>query len=153
MSFNKIGACLIGIIVFANICYANNPEIIIGGRIYGKITTADNKPAEEVTVILKAGRKINTTITNEDGFFEFTGLSQGNYQIEISYIGHASLKKDLVLQKGGNLLLAFQLKIQSKQLQDVIVAAKQKRLYIGKMNIPDRDLPLSVGIINNYPWR
>ncbi len=149
MSFNKIVAFFIGIIVFANVCYANNPEIIIGGRIYGKITTADNKPAEEVTVILKVGQKINTTITNEDGFFEFTGLSQGNYQIEISYIGHASLKKDLVLQKGGNLLLAFQLKIQSNQLQEVIVAAKQKRLYIGKMNIPDRDLPLSIGIINN----
>ena len=149
MSFTKILSCLLFIITFTKICSANNTEIIIGGRIYGKVTTSDNKPAEEVTVILKAGAKIRTTTSNDNGYFEFTGLSQGNYQIEISYVGHASLKKDLVLQKGGSALISFQLKVQNKQLQDVIVAAKQKRLSIGKMNIPDRDLPLSTGIISN----
>ena len=148
MLFNKILTCLL-LLATTQLFAANNTEIVLGGRIHGKVTTSDNKPAEEVTVILKSGAKVRTTITNENGLYEFTGLGLGNYQIEVSGVGYEPLNKDVVLQKNGSLVVDFKLKIQNKQLQEVIVEAKQKKLFIGKMNVPDRDLPLATGIINN----
>ncbi len=113
MLINKILTCLL-LLATTQLFAASNTEIVLGGRIHGKVTTSDNKPAEEVTVILKSGTKIRTTITNDNGLFEFTGLGQGNYQIEISGVGYETLNKDLLLQKASSLQVDFQLKIQTK---------------------------------------
>lgn len=142
MLFNKILTCLL-LLATTQLFAAGNTEIVLGGRIHGKVTTSDNKPAEEVTVTLKSGVKIRTTITNDNGLFEFTGLGQGNYQIEISGVGYETLNKDLLLQKASSLQVDFQLKIQNKQLQDVIVEAKQKKTVYWQNECARQGLTLS----------
>ena len=55
------------------------------GIIKGQVVTADNKPAENVTVVLKSTKK--NTLTAEDGSFLFRNAPQGMQEIEVSLVG------------------------------------------------------------------
>ncbi len=123
-----------------------------GGVISGKIITADNEPAEGVTVHLrnlKNENKNRTTVTNENGFFKFSGVAIGNYIIEISFVGYETIHQKILIEEGARLPLSYQLKISEKQLQEIIVESAQKKLNAGKINIPDKDLPLSTAVISS----
>lgn len=124
-------------------------DVETGSKIWGKVLTSDNKPAEEVTVYLKSAHYNVITTTNENGFFQFSNIPVGQYLLEISFIGNEIIQKEISVGKNVKMQFQFQLKLQNKDLQEVVVEAKQKRLTIGKMQIADKDLPLSTGIITN----
>ncbi len=136
-------------LLLSNLSYGTNNEPLLNGTISGKITTIDNKPAEDVKINLKADGNNRISISNENGFFEFTGLKKGKYLIEISLIGYETLHKEALVEQGSKLIYSFQLKLKNQQLKDVLVATKIKKLAIGKMNIAAHDLPLSASIISN----
>ena len=137
------------LLFITSISYGANTEITLSGAISGKITTIDNKPAEDVTIYLKSAAGIKTSISNENGYYEFSGLRTGKYNLEISLVGYETIHKEVYVDQNKKQTINFQLKLKSNQLNDVLVEAKQKKLTIGKMSIPDRDLPLSTGIINS----
>ncbi|WP_167517056.1 carboxypeptidase-like regulatory domain-containing protein [Hydrotalea flava] len=81
-----------------------------GGVISGKIITADNEPSEGVTVHLrnKNKNKNRTTVTNENGFFKFSGVAIGNYIIEISFVGYETIHQKILIEEGARLSLSYQ---------------------------------------------
>ena len=135
-------------VLYSQFCLANTAEER-GGIVSGLVFTADHQPAESVAVLLKNTVRSIHTITNENGFFEFTNLVAGNYTIEIKLIGYQTIQQSIVVQPGRKQQFTFQLKISDQQLQEIIVETVQKKFSAGKSTIPDKDLPLSTGVISN----
>jgi iron complex outermembrane receptor protein len=136
-------------LALSHVSYGATNESLISGSISGKITTIDSKPAEDVSIYLKSAGGIKTSITNENGYFEFTGLRKGKYSIEIGLVGYETIRKEVEVELDSKLHFNFQLKLKNQQLKEVLVAAKLKKLNIGKMNIASHDMPLSASIISN----
>lgn len=148
MNCIKAICCVLIMLFSINECFANS-EDESGGVISGKIFTVDNKLAESVIVVLKNAETKRTAITNENGFFEFSNLIKGDYEIEISFVGYETIHQKIALPQGKKMSLSFQLKISEKQLQEIIVEAVQKKLAAGKISISDRDMPLATGVVNS----
>ncbi|MDR0792667.1 MAG: carboxypeptidase-like regulatory domain-containing protein, partial [Chitinophagaceae bacterium] len=120
--------------------FANDESI---GIISGKIITSDGKPAADVSVSVKGTNKI--TLTDENGNFIFNRLANGNYEIEISLVGYETGSQSVLIENNKPVNLFFQLKISEKNLQEIIVESKNKKLAIGKITIADKDFPQSTG--------
>ena len=60
--------------------------------VQGLVTTVDGRPVPGADVILKSGdREVARTVTSGDGVFRFTDVQPGDYSVEISKDGYASL--------------------------------------------------------------
>ncbi len=94
------------------------------GVIKGIVTTSDDKPAALVTVLLKATKK--TTITNENGEFEFANVSPGKYEVEVTTVGYTKLVQTVISEAGKTANISFQLTENAIQLADVLVSANRK---------------------------
>jgi len=146
--YKSIAALLVSWLMVSS-AHAGPMELELNGSVSGIIISSDNKAAEEVSVCLKNESGVRSTTTNENGYFEFKGLTKGKYLISISMVGHETISKEFYIQPGDRLTLHFQLTILQQQLQEIVVDTKRRKLQIGKMNIPDHDLPLSTGIISH----
>ena len=62
-------------------------------------------------------------ITNEYGFYSIT-IPEGTYTLNISYVGYATLIKELVLDK--SVILNQELEPESTSLEEVVVTSKRK---------------------------
>ena len=121
-------------LIYTSISFANTDEKPMSA-VFGKIVTTDNQPAIGVTVLLKNKLKIKTTLTNEEGFFEFTHIVAGSYQIEISFVGHQTINKTIFVEEGKKINISFQLKLSEKQLEEITVTSTNKKLSSTKLNI------------------
>lgn len=83
-NIRKIGMCVVLLLVSIITLFARS-EGEIAASIIGKVLTADGKPAQNVSVIIKSIHK--TTLSDDDGYFKFRHIATGNYEIEISLIG------------------------------------------------------------------
>jgi iron complex outermembrane receptor protein len=92
---------------------ANDPDDGFG-TIKGRVTTADNKAAAAVTVLLKGTRKI--TVTEDDGSFSITRVKSGAYEIEISQVGYVTIVQQVQVDGTKITDVSIQLHIFSKQL-------------------------------------
>ena len=55
------------------------------GIIKGRLITEDNQPAAYVTLYLKDTKQ--KTLSNEDGYYSFSNVPQGNYVVITSFVG------------------------------------------------------------------
>jgi iron complex outermembrane receptor protein len=122
---------------------ANDPDDGFG-TIKGRVTTADNKPAPAVTVLLKGTRKI--TVTEEDGSFSFNRVKSGNYEIEISQVGYETIVQQVQVDGNKITAVSIQLKISSKELSEVVVSGRKgfsatSSDYVSKMALRNMDNP------------
>src|SRR5689334_8149621 len=122
---------------------ANDPDDGFG-TIKGRVTTADNKAAAAVTVLLKGTRKI--TVTEEDGFFSFTRVKSGNYEIEISQVGYETIVQPVQVEGNKITAVSIQLNISSKQLAEVVVSGRKgfavtSSDYVSKMALKSMENP------------
>src|SRR5687768_4449589 len=76
----------LSLILFNLLVFAGDPP---AGAIKGRITTADNRPAMDVTVQVKSLRR--AVLTAENGQFIIRNLAAGSYELEISLVGHQSI--------------------------------------------------------------
>lgn len=74
--------------------------------------------------VSKAGTSIGT-VTNEYGFYSLT-LPAGEHELQFSYIGYTTIKKQVTLS-GGNQHIDIKLEKSSSQLSEVVVSGKQER--------------------------
>lgn len=135
-------------LIYTSISFANTDEKPMS-TVFGKVVTTDNQPAIGVTVLLKNKLKTKTTLTNEEGFFEFTHIVAGSYQIEISFVGHQTINKTIFVEEGKKINISFQLKLSEKQLEEITVTSTNKKLSSTKLNIADRDMPQTTGFVSN----
>ena len=62
-----------------------------GGKISGRITSADNKPIEGASVsLLKESDSslVKLAITDKQGVYEFEKIKKGTYQVQCEAMGH-----------------------------------------------------------------
>ncbi|MBS1567445.1 MAG: TonB-dependent receptor, partial [Bacteroidetes bacterium] len=90
-----------------------------GGGIRGTVTTSDGKPAADVTVTIKKLRR--SVLTDDNGVFLFKRLAPGNYEIEITLVGHEPFRKSIVVEDGKTADLPVQLQLSDRQLDEVTV--------------------------------
>jgi outer membrane receptor for ferrienterochelin and colicins len=96
----------------------------------GKVTHA-NQPVEFANIILLP-TTLGTT-TNQEGYYQFSNLSPGQYQLKVSSIGYQTLSKEIII-KNGEQIVNLELKEDEKQLQEVVITGTMKE--VTKMNSP-----------------
>lgn len=112
------------------------------GIIKGDVTTADNKPAAMVTVILKDTKR--SALSSDDGTFIIRNVQPGTYEMEISLIGYETTSQQVIVQAGKTTDLSFQLQLSDQQLQEVIVKSGLKSY---KSNLASSSLRVQTPIL------
>lgn len=97
------------------------------GSVKGIITTADNKPAENVIVTIKALKK--TTITDADGVFSLNRIAPGHYELIAHVIGASPVTKIIDVTADEITTVDMQLKLSEKQLLNEVVIQSAKNRY------------------------
>ena len=85
-----------------------------GGTINGKITTADNKPAEGVTVLVK--NTVKNAVADNTGFFEIKNVQPGTYQLVVSLVGYKDEEKEVTVENGKPAVVNIQLTLSFLKL-------------------------------------
>lgn len=140
---NRISIVLAILLIAIIPALANDPDDGFG-TIKGRVTTADNKAAASVTVVLKGTKKI--TVTEEDGSFSFARVKSGNYEIEISQVGYETIVQPVQVEGNKITAVSIQLKISSKQLAEVVVSGRKgfsvtSSDYVSKMALKNIENP------------
>ncbi|MBY0476459.1 MAG: TonB-dependent receptor [Chitinophagaceae bacterium] len=130
----------------------------IQGTIKGKITTADNKPGEGVTVLVK--NSVKTAVADNEGAFEIKNLQPGSYTLVISLVGYKDAEQDVLVEPGKTSSIDVQLTLSDKELNEVVVVANKNsfktnrvsgslRLSTPILEIPQNIQVVTARLINN----
>ncbi|MBT8376118.1 MAG: TonB-dependent receptor plug domain-containing protein, partial [Winogradskyella sp.] len=107
--------------------------------ISGKIT--DQRSNETLISVNIIFPQLSTgTVTNEYGFYSIT-LPEGNYTMQISYLGYATITKTIELNK--DLLLDIQLTEETESLDEVVIKEDVERINIKKPQMSVNSLAIS----------
>lgn len=96
-----------------------------GGEVKGRVT--DSKTKEPLTfaniIIYKAGEKIVAKggTTDMNGFFSIDGLTQGNYVLEVKYMGYVTKFEDFTVDDNKKIEINFALDPSLVDLDEVVV--------------------------------
>ena len=110
---------------------------IFTGSVNGQIRTTDGQPAAAVTINITENGKF--TVTDEQGRFSISNLKDGIYTLEISMVGLKTQSKTIEIKNGQATTIEIALSENAGQLAEVVIAASQRKLSAGKINIADRD--------------
>jgi iron complex outermembrane receptor protein len=109
------------------------------GTLQGKVTTADGKPADGITVGIVNKRW--ATATNEQGEYKLTGIKPGSYTIRVTAVGLKPVDKTVTLNDGEILVTDFILTENHATLQEVVIAASKRSITDGSETVAK--MPLS----------
>jgi len=119
------------------------------GRIKGKVTTHDGKPAAWVTVQIK--NSTVATLTDEEGFFIIKNVKPGQYIIRISYTGLQTQEKQVNIGEDGDVELEITFKETARQLNEIVIEGRRspnlQPVSVGKLPVAPMDLPQSIAVI------
>lgn len=119
------------------------------GVIKGRLITEDDQPAGYVTLYLKDTKQ--KTLSNDDGYYIFTNVPEGNYVVITSFVGLQSKSQGVSIKQGETKIIDFKLKENSQELQEVIVSTgkslNDRKASIGKLPVALRELPQSAVVI------
>jgi len=142
---------LLLILGFLNIfilCLAQKSET---GSVKGVVTTADNRPAELVSVIIKSTKY--GIVTDENGRFEFRKLKPGNYILVFSLTGLIAMEQYVVVKANEQTISNAQLQQSYTELQSVIVSSKTNTKYTEtnpssslRLNMPLNEIPQNISV-------
>lgn len=140
--------CLI-ILLFTNVffSFAQNTT----GVIKGKITTADNKPGEGVTVLVK--NSVKTAVADNEGVFEIKNLQPGSYTLVISLVGYKDTEQEVLVEPGKTSVVDVQLSLSDKELNEVVVVANKNSFKTNRvsgslrLNTPILEIPQNIQVV------
>jgi len=121
------------------------------GVIKGKITTADNKPGEGVTVLVK--NSVKTAVADNEGVFEIKNLQHGSYTLVISLVGYKDTEQEVLVEPGKTLTLDVQLTLSDKELNEVVVVANKNSFKTNRvsgslrLNTPILEIPQNIQVV------
>lgn len=123
--------------------------------IKGKVTTSDGKPAGYVNITVKETNK--TIVAGEDGSFNIVADKECTCSIIVSYIGLKTQEKKVIVVKGKNAAVNFQLQEDARELEEVIVTSRkslnEKPVSVGKVAIDPMNLPQSIAVVGQAMMR
>ncbi len=106
--------------------------------VYGQDFTLSGMVSDEVKPLAYATVSIadinKGVVTDESGYFEITGLEQGIYSIDVSYVGYKSLTKTIELQSGKSSELSIVLK-PDNVFDEVVVTGTMRSSYVSQSPI------------------
>ena len=115
-------------------------------NVSGKITDTRSTPVNKASVYI-----LNTNlgaITDANGVFTIKNISPGNYTLQVSAIGYATVNRKIMLSKETNQTLDFQLINSSMQLDAVVVTAQKREESL--QNIPFSITAISSRKVEEY---
>lgn len=115
--------------------------VSFGQSIYeleGLVVDENNQPLSGATIILFPGEKATTT--GFQGNFTISGLEQGTYRIEISFIGYKPLQDTVSMN--GNTTYRAQLSVSPLTLQEVVISDNYSEER-------KKEEPLNIEIVND----
>ena len=93
------------------------------GSIKGKVTTADNKPAEGVTILVKS--TVKNAVADNSGNFEIKNIQPGSYTLAVSLVGYKDAEQEVTVENGKATTVSFQLTLSNRELNEVVVIANR----------------------------
>ncbi len=123
------------------------------GRISGVIITADSRPAEGVTILLRNTAKL--AIADNKGYFLITEVPPGNYTISLSLVGHADIEKNITVAAGATTDFSVTLDLSALQLNEVVVTANKSSFKTNRLSSslrlqrPIMELPQNVQVVTS----
>jgi len=117
-------------------------------KITGKVSDkATGKPIPSVAVKVLNSQK--GAVSNSEGQYEITGLSNGMYEISVSHIGYATINQQITLENDSQ-ILNFDLNSESQTLDEVVVQSATKQ-EAELLKVPTSISLLSEAEIGNLP--
>lgn len=121
------------------------------GVIEGLVTTADNKPAEGVTVIVKNQNRV--AVADNEGFFSLKNLPEGNQTLIVSLIGYEDAEQEVSVENGKTAKVKIQLTLSDKQLNEVVVISNKNSFKTNRtsnslrLQTPILDVPQNIQVL------
>ena len=124
----KICAFVVGIVVVCFNAFSQTPA----GIIAGQITTADGKPAEGVTVLV---RNLNrNTIADNNGKYKITNIQPGTYTLVVSLVSHKDVEQQVEVENGKTSTIDIKLELSNKELNEVVVIANKNSFKTNRIS-------------------
>lgn len=119
--------CLIILIIHGITLFAQNKTVTLSGNIKDK---ANKEPLSFVNVVLKNAQDsvfVTGTVSNENGIFVLKDLKQGEYLLEVSYVGYNTFRKAVFIGKINDFLDVgtIELAESTETLKEVVVEGKR----------------------------
>lgn len=123
------------LVIFMSFSFSIFSQVTMSGIVKDK---KDNLPLPYVSVTLKSSKDssfVTGGVTNEEGLFALTNIKQGEYYIQVSYVGYQSIKNSVLVGSLSSFLNlgTITLEEDSKTLNEIEVSAKQDEVS-GKMD-------------------
>ncbi len=77
--------------------------------------------------VLRLDKFNRYTVSDKNGNFEFLNVPDGDYRVEVSYLGYITAYQDVSVKEGVNSVMEFLLQEDSKVLNEVVVMGDQAR--------------------------
>ena len=123
------------------------------GAIKGRITTADHKPAEGVSIQLKNTARF--AVADNDGAFTISDLTPGTYTLLISLVGHTDHAEDVTVASGETTTSNVQLQLSARELNEVVVVANKNSFKTNRLSgalrlqTPILEIPQNVQVVTS----
>ncbi|MBK0370570.1 TonB-dependent receptor [Flavobacterium agrisoli] len=88
--------------------------------VSGKVLDIDDKLPLPGAMIQISGQN-KYTISDYNGSFELLNVTEGSYEIHVKYMGYTTATKLIVISKGGNTVVNFEMKAIGTQLNEVVI--------------------------------
>lgn len=141
---NRIrGICLIGLCAFILIAGVPIPaEVFSQNTGYGYITgkvydEATHKPLADANILV-VQLKVGTT-AGGDGVFSISGIPEGNYTLEVSFLGYKKFERKIGVRSGSKSEVNISLKPEAFTNKEVVISADR--------NHEERYIPMRVNLI------
>jgi iron complex outermembrane receptor protein len=123
-------------------------------KIYGKVVTSENSPAQFINVMIKSVNK--GTITNADGDYEFKNIPYGSYKLEFSLIGMETKMVTIEVNSPALNIEDVILNESNEQLSEVVVSAQRlnqfahkESEYVARVPLKNINNPQSYSVVTN----
>ncbi len=118
------------------------------GNLQGKIKQKDGTAAVAVTVSL--AKTTYTTATDENGFFSFAQVPEGNYTLKISSINYAPLNTLIKINRGKTTFVNLELSLIDNLLDELEISKKviKNSTALTRTSTPLKDLPQSIQVVS-----
>ncbi|GAB3015932.1 TonB-dependent receptor [Niabella terrae] len=111
--------------------------------VSGRVTSSDGQPAAGVSVFLEG--RTRGVVAGTDGRYEIKNIPAGTYQLSTSFSGLENQSRQISLEPGQTLVVNFVLLEDSRQLEEVIIAARRNKnaltSTVAKMPIKNLENP------------
>lgn len=95
------------------------------GTIKGKITDSETNSSLPGANVFIVGTSLGAS-TNIDGEYKITNIPEGDYKLNVTYIGYKKQQKKVHIQANKTLELNFSLTIESIEGEEVVITAQAK---------------------------